>query len=186
MTEEPPSTGPNIGDRVAVILHDTRWQDGLEAVDLARRAAAAALTCPEARAGAESGELALVLADDELVRELNHRYRGRDAPTNVLSFAGLDADGPALPGMPRLLGDVVLARETVFREAAEQGKRPGDHLAHLVIHGVLHLLGWEHDSEPAAGRMEALERAILAEMGIADPYSPAAPLAAGAVGRAGS
>lgn len=168
MSEDPPSTG----DEIAVVLRDARWLDACDAATLARRAAAAALARPEARSEVEGRELTLVLADDALVRALNRRYRGRDAPTNVLSFADLDLDAPSPPGMPRTLGDVVVARETVLREAAEQGKRPGDHLAHLVVHGVLHLLGWDHEGEPEAERMEALERSILGEMGIADPYLP--------------
>lgn len=192
MTEEPPSTGPSTHDEIAVILRDARWHEVLDAEALARRAAAAALARPEVRsrragAEAEGWELALVLADDGLVRELNRRYRGRDAPTNVLSFADVDAEGPRAAGMPRLLGDVVLARETVLREAADQGKRPGDHLAHLVVHGILHLLGWDHESESEAERMEALERSILDDMGIADPYLAAeGGLVAHAQGRSGS
>ncbi|MEE8536338.1 MAG: rRNA maturation RNase YbeY, partial [Kiloniellales bacterium] len=85
------------------------------------------------------------------------------------------------PGQPRLLGDVVLARETVLREAAEQGKPAGDHLMHLVVHGLLHLLGYDHDVARRAGEMEALETAVLAELGIPDPYvigeTPRGPVA---------
>lgn len=122
----------------------------------------------------------MVLADDRLVRSLNREYRGRDTATNVLSFAGLD--GPAEPGTPRLLGDVVLARETVVREACEQGKTPADHLAHLVVHGVLHLLGYDHQTTTQAETMEDLERAVLAGLGVADPYlspEPAGPSSPG-------
>jgi len=106
-------------------------------------------------------ELSVTLADDAAVHALNRRWRGRDAPTNVLSFAS---------GERPLLGDVVLAYETVAREAAEQGKSLADHLAHLVTHGVLHLLGFDHEVEHEAEAMEALERRVLAGIGIADPY----------------
>jgi len=119
-----------------------------------------------------------MLADDATLRRLNRDYRGKDKPTNVLAFplafplAG--RGGKATPGNmvlgDLLLGDVVLALETVQAEAAAQGKSVGDHLAHLVVHGVLHLLGHDHVRATAAARMEALERRILAAMGIADPY----------------
>jgi probable rRNA maturation factor len=108
-----------------------------------------------------------VLADDASVQDLNARWRGKDAPTNVLAFA---SDEPPAKGKPVLLGDVVLAYETVSREAKEQGKRLADHLRHLVIHGVLHLLGYDHIKATPAKRMEALETRILASLGVADPY----------------
>jgi probable rRNA maturation factor len=112
-------------------------------------------------------ELSVVLGDDRLVRGLNRRWRGKDAPTNVLSFASAE---PARAGRPLLLGDVVLAYETVAREAEEQGKPLADHLRHLVTHGVLHLLGFDHAAEAEAQRMEALERRVLAKLGVPDPY----------------
>ena len=117
----------------------------------------------------EAVELAVVLADDAAVRALNRRHRGKDAPTNVLSFP------PAFlpPAGPRPLGDVILALETVRREAAEQGKTGADHLRHLVVHGVLHLSGYDHEIEAEAEEMEALERAVLAGLGVADPYAEA-------------
>lgn len=111
----------------------------------------------------------IVLTDDTEQRELNRRWRGQDAPTNVLSFATADAAPP--PGAPVLLGDVVLAFETVAREATEQAKPLADHLRHLVVHGVLHLIGFDHDSEAEAAVMEAREAAILTRLGVPDPYS---------------
>ena len=167
MTEDPGSTSVDI----AVVARDPRWRlaaPGAEA--LARRAAEAVFRHLAGRPGLEGPlEAAVVLADDALLRDLNRTYRGRDRPTNVLSFGGPDA--MEMPGGPRLLGDVVLARETLVREAAEQGKPLGHHLTHLVVHGVLHLLGYDHDAEPRAGEMETLEAAILADLGIADPYA---------------
>jgi probable rRNA maturation factor len=115
-------------------------------------------------------ELAIVLADDRAVARLNRRFRGKRGPTNVLSFPARASDAGNPPGIPLMLGDVVLALETVLREAAEQQKPVADHLAHLVVHGVLHLIGYDHASEADACRMEALEKSILAELGVPDPY----------------
>jgi probable rRNA maturation factor len=131
-----------------------------------------------AAAGAvdRSAELSLVLADDALVRSLNRRWRGQDKPTNVLSFAAEDGPATATPSpLPRLLGDVVLAFETVSAEAAAQEKPLADHLRHLVVHGVLHLLGFDHVVEAEALRMEALETRILAGLGVPDPYRERPP-----------
>ena len=167
MTEDPGSTSVDI----AVVARDPRWRlaaPGAEA--LARRAAEAVFRHLAGRPGLEGPlEAAVVLADDALLRDLNRTYRGRDRPTNVLSFG--DPDAIETPGGPKLLGDVVLARETLVREAAEQGKPLDHHLTHLVVHGVLHLLGYDHDAEPGAAEMETLETAILADLGIADPYA---------------
>jgi probable rRNA maturation factor len=101
------------------------------------------------------------------VRALNRRWRGRDSATNVLSFPSGETGAG---GRAVLLGDVVLAYETVAREAAAQGKTLADHLAHLVAHGVLHLLGFDHAEDAEARRMESLERRVLARLGVADPY----------------
>jgi len=134
----------------------------------------AALATLAAIYDAEDGpaELSVVLADDALVQQLNRDYRGKDKPTNVLSFALTEAEEPEPEeGMPVLLGDVILAFETVRREAAEQSKSPDDHLTHLVVHGVLHLLGYDHETDDEAEEMEALETRLLASFGIADPYA---------------
>lgn len=113
-----------------------------------------------------AGSITVALADDATVRDLNRRFRGKDAPTNVLSFPSGQMPGPGI-----CLGDVVLAAETLRREAAAEGKPAGDHFAHLTIHGILHLLGYDHDSQEEAERMESLEVAILADLGIGDPYA---------------
>jgi probable rRNA maturation factor len=112
-------------------------------------------------AGIADAEISVVLASDAAVRALNQRWRSKDAPTNVLSFAS---------GEPHLLGDIVLAFETVAREAHEQGKPFAHHLRHLIVHGVLHLLGYDHDRPRDATRMENRERHILAGFDIPDPY----------------
>lgn len=132
--------------------------------------------CPVAVALHEKGvefELSVVLADNAMVQTLNRDYRGKDKPTNVLSFAQLDGeDGweePALPG-PCVLGDLILAFETVRDEAAEAGKSLESHFSHLVIHGMLHLLGYDHIEEDEAEEMESLEIQILSGFGIKNPY----------------
>jgi probable rRNA maturation factor len=146
--------------RVALAMPCAGWKAARpDVAALARRAARAALR-GAGRPDADA-ELSLVLADDATVHALNARWRKQDKPTNVLSFPG---------GDPVLLGDVVLAFETVRREAVEQGKTLGDHLSHLVVHGVLHLLGFDHRKRREAEAMETLERRVLAGLGIADPY----------------
>ena len=130
-----------------------------------RRAAEAAMLDNDA----PPSEISVVLSDDEHIRELNKHHRGMDKPTNVLSFPAARMKTPA--GAPRILGDVVLAYETVAREAAEESKPIENHLTHLVVHGVLHLLGYDHEDDDEAEMMEARERQILAKLGIPDPYA---------------
>ncbi len=112
-------------------------------------------------------ELSLLLANDAGVRELNRAWRGIDEPTNVLSFPG---SGAPTPDGVRHLGDIALAFETVAREAEAEGKSLAHHVAHLIVHGVLHLLGLDHGTDEEADAMEALEIRALAGLGIADPY----------------
>ena len=112
----------------------------------------------------------VTLTDDDSQQALNRAWRGKDAPTNVLAFQAADPAVPTPPGAPLLLGDVVLAYGTVQREAAEQQKLLADHLRHLVVHGVLHLLGYDHVEAGDAAAMEAREIAILAELGVPNPY----------------
>ncbi|HEY4561011.1 MAG TPA: rRNA maturation RNase YbeY [Lysobacter sp.] len=115
-------------------------------------------------------EMAIRIVAPDEGRELNRTYRGKDYATNVLSFPAELPEGlPEDVELP-LLGDLVICADVVAREAAEQGKRPADHWAHLVVHGTLHLLGWDHEAEEEAEAMEAREREILAGLGIADPY----------------
>ena len=150
-------------------LHDTAWLDAC--ADLEHRARATVSAVLRHLAIDEPLEISLVFTDDAEQRVLNRDWRGKDRPTNVLSFPNMDDDGPAVPGLPRLLGDVVLARETVAREAGEQGKTLADHTTHLLVHGTLHLLGYDHETAADAAEMEALERDVLKGLGVADPYA---------------
>lgn len=159
-------TGVDTG--VDVIVESALWDAVPEAEALARRAALAALP-----AGRPPGALCVVLADDAAVQALNARFRGRDAPTNVLSFPAVPSP-VAHPGGatgPTPLGDVVLAFETVQAEAARDDKPFAHHLMHLVVHGVLHLLGHDHMTDSDADLMEARERDILASLAVPDPYA---------------
>lgn len=142
---------------IAIQLHDARWKALLKPYCKTVRAACEAAVKP--RKG-KTLEMAVVLADDAFVRELNHQYRGKDKPTNVLSF----------PGEGDYLGDVVLARETLEREAQEQGKSIRHHALHLLVHGTLHLQGHDHMKEKEAQAMEALEIKILKTLGVSNPY----------------
>ena len=120
-------------------------------------------------------DLAIRIVGSKEGRALNHHYRGKDYATNVLSFPAEIAEGVKMPKgvkMP-LLGDLVICAPVVAREAKEQKKPLTAHYAHLTVHGALHLLGWDHEDEREAEAMEQLEREILAELGIADPYQPA-------------
>ena len=111
-------------------------------------------------------DLAIRIVDEREGQALNRDYRGKDYATNVLSFPAELPEGVKLP----LLGDLVICAPVVAREAAEQGKPVAAHYAHLTVHGVLHLLGWDHEHDKDAEAMEQLEREVLAELGLPDPY----------------
>ena len=146
---------------IEVEIEQPAWTDALpEAGAVAERAALAAL-------GGVEGDVVVLLTDDDAVRELNARFRDQDRPTNVLSFPGADM---AIPGQAPHLGDLVLAFGVCVAEAEAQGKTLADHLSHLTVHGVLHLIGRDHEAETEAEAMEGEERSILASLGVADPY----------------
>ena len=115
-------------------------------------------------------EISVRIVDEPEMRNLNRDYRGKDRPTNVLAFPAGDP-GFLPPGETPLLGDIVVCAGVVAREAQEQGKRPEHHWSHMLVHGTLHLLGHDHADDDEAQAMESLERRILAEFGIADPYA---------------
>jgi probable rRNA maturation factor len=148
-----------------VVTGPGEWSRVVDVEVLARRAIDAALAV--AMAQAAPMELSLLLTDDAGIRELNRTWRGFDKPTNVLSFPG---SGSPSPDGVRHLGDIAVAFDTVAREAETEGKSLGDHLTHLIVHGTLHLFGYDHEKDEEAEGMEALETKALAQLGIADPY----------------
>jgi probable rRNA maturation factor len=165
---------------VDVLISAAAWSRALpSAAAVCRKAARAAWAggAPAAlKRRAAATELSVVLATDAAIRKLNATYRGKDKPTNVLSFPAGDGNAPAAHvGAPGevILGDVVVAYGTVAKEANESGKPLKDHLSHMVVHGVLHLLGYDHEAAPDAETMESLETKILSELGVPDPYSDA-------------
>lgn len=143
---------------IEVEIDDEAWQDAVADVGrVVERAASVAL-------GDTEGDVVVLLADDAHVQQINAQFRDKDRPTNVLSFPAPDSARPHL-------GDLILAYGVCAAEAADQGKSLSDHLSHLIIHGVLHLLGHDHQADDEAEAMEAEERRLLASLGIADPYS---------------
>ena len=150
---------------VDIEIADVAWG---EVGDIARRAGKAALE--KVADNSASLEVAVRLASDDEVHHLNREYRGKDSPTNVLSFESGIKPETWPRGQPRPVGDIILGYGVVSREAAEQGKSLENHLCHLIVHGVLHLAGFDHQDDVAAEKMEELEVKILAEMGIENPY----------------
>jgi len=115
-----------------------------------------------------SAEISIVLADDIFIQDLNQRYRGKDKPTNVLSFPATDDPQEATEHM--ILGDVIISYQTLQRESEEQSKTMEAHMVHMLVHGILHLIGYDHQDSQEAEKMEALEVGLLKEMGYANPY----------------
>jgi probable rRNA maturation factor len=147
---------------IEVEIEDEAWTATLpDAVAVVERAATLAL-------GAVEGDVVVLLTDDAAMHDLNLRFRDRDRPTNVLSFPAAESAAPHL-------GDLVLAHGVCAAEAGAQGKSLADHLTHLTVHGVLHLLGRDHVDAVEAEAMEAEERTLLASLGVADPYRPHDP-----------
>jgi probable rRNA maturation factor len=144
------------------------WPDEAMLTALVERSVAAAFAELGPSRPGES-ELGVIFTDDLRIRELNAGWRGKDQATNVLSFPAFPEtkSGP----LPPLLGDIVLAAETVSGEAALEGKPIENHISHLVVHGLLHLVGYDHEIDAEAEEMEALERRILARLAIPDPYA---------------
>lgn len=167
----------NTRSQITVEAPCLEWRAGLGDCNALCRGAVLAALASAPMEGLEAViEIGIRLTDDAESRALNQRYRGVDAPTNVLSFpmtaCAPGAPPPPLPSdLPLALGDVVLAFETVRAEAGAQGKTLADHLGHLVVHGVLHLLGHDHRDDAEALAMEQLETAVLAGIGVADPYT---------------
>jgi len=159
------------GLKIDVLVDSEQWKRAATAKAVIRRALRQAATTLSTK----TAELAIVLTDDAAMRRLNRNWRGVDAPTNVLSFATKNpGDQPdqrlGSPLVGNHLGDIVLAYETVKREARREGKPFDHHLAHLVVHGFLHLIGYDHGNDAQAHRMETTERAILRDLAVPDPY----------------
>ncbi|UUX52226.1 rRNA maturation RNase YbeY [Nisaea acidiphila] len=168
MAEQDPPEDPEQPDShldIAVAVPNPAWTEALpDAEAICVSSAAAAIGKPQ-----RPTEVSIVLSSDADVRDLNRDFRGKDKPTNVLSFPSGLASGV---GGTDMLGDVILAFETVAMEAERDGKTLDSHLRHLVVHGVLHLLGFDHETDEEASAMEGREIEILAAFGIRDPYSP--------------
>jgi probable rRNA maturation factor len=166
MPEDIISGDGNVPVDIDISVEAGNWADEASLTRLVDRAVAAAF----AETGvAGRSELSVVFSDDSHIQKLNAGWRGKDKPTNVLSFPAfpLVQGGP----LPPMLGDIVLAAETVAREAALEDKPVENHITHLVIHGLLHLLGYDHETDTEAEAMEAIERAALARLAIPDPYA---------------
>jgi probable rRNA maturation factor len=150
------------------------WQAEPDAETVIHRAIATAAEMVDA--DISETELAIMLTDDAGIRTLNSNWRGIDKPTNVLSFPALQPSGPRGPDdAPRMLGDIAIAYETTRSEADEEQKPFDHHLSHLAVHGFLHLIGYDHEKDDDAEAMEALEREILSQLGIPDPYADPDP-----------
>src|SRR5262245_13054866 len=159
--------GARTAPAIEILVDSARWNGRRGVQPLLRRAIAGASTALPAKAARSTSgaELAIVLTDDSAIRELNRTWRGKDEPTNVLAFPTDPQTGPH-----RLLGDVVVAYETLAREAKTERKPFDSHRAQLAVHGFLHLCGYDHETDRQAAAMERLETAILARLGIPDPY----------------
>lgn len=152
---------------VEIVRQGGDWRS-FEALEAMIHQAAAALARHADCASADRKEASIVLAGDGMLRDLNRTYRGKDSPTNVLSFPFQAPRGGDSRGY---LGDVVISVDTVRREADELNVVPAHHVQHLVVHGLLHLLGHDHETDAEAEQMERLEAEILAKIGLADPYA---------------
>ncbi len=153
-----------------VVVAADCWQSEPDAEATVQRAIIAASQATDAEVG--NAEVAVMLTDDATIRTFNKDFRGKDAPTNVLSFPAPEMDvSDAEDAAPRALGDIAIAYETLRREADEEAKPFLHHLSHLAVHGFLHLVGYDHETDEEAEEMEALEVAILAQLGIPDPYA---------------
>jgi probable rRNA maturation factor len=173
-----PTTGHPMTGRleIDVIVDIPAWLEAVPtAEELCRRSAVAAIMA--SGAVRTEAEASVVLSNDARIRALNAAYRGKDEATNVLAFPATDVverRAAGTVGPPLTIGDVVVAFETACAEAMLEGKSIEDHLSHLVVHGMLHLLGYDHQTEDEAAKMEGMEVAVLASLGVADPYSSVA------------
>jgi probable rRNA maturation factor len=157
------TAGSRSGPSIDIVVASSLWNGARSSKAIVRRAIRAASAMAEAQ-----GALAVLLADDSAIRTLNRDWRGKDAATNVLAFP---AGGTVPDATVRPLGDIAIAYETLVREAQVQQIPFGHHLAHLAVHGFLHLVGYDHKAKAEAETMEALEIAILARLDVPNPYA---------------
>ncbi|ANG98214.1 MULTISPECIES: rRNA maturation RNase YbeY [Brucella] len=153
--------------QIDIMIEAGNWPDETVLEGLVKRSVEAAWD--NLRLKPAESELSLVFTDDASIRKINAEWRNKDKPTNVLSFPAYPVKAGEQPGP--MLGDIIVARETVEREALEEGKPLDNHLSHLVVHGFLHLLGYDHETEEEAEEMERREREILHALAIPDPYA---------------
>lgn len=158
---------------IQISIEEGAWPSEAHLAEMSERVLGAAAEClrteekqPFPKTGAP--EVSLVFTNDESIRAINAEWRGQDKPTNVLSFPAFPVTPGKMPGP--MLGDIIFAEETLTREAADLGKSFDDHLTHLMVHGFLHLFGYDHMADEEAEKMEGLETRILAELGLSDPY----------------
>lgn len=172
----PTSAGPSVDLGLSIEAGD--WGDPADLEARAGEVLAAAM-CDLSENEAqpfpdEPPEVSLVLGDDEMVKAINSEWRGQAKPTNVLSFPAFELTPGGMPGP--MLGDIILARETIEREASELGKPVDEHIAHLIVHGFLHLFGYDHIENDDAEKMEAIETRILISLDLSDPYGCSEPV----------
>lgn len=171
MKRMPARGGASKGERgLLLLVEEESWRREEAALRLIRRAARRAVAIPpqgqpEKARRERPRSVTILLTDDEAMRRLNATFRGRNRPTNVLSF-------PAPPGHGAALGDIAMGYGVVAREARAQSKSLAGHAAHLAVHGILHLLGYDHEKPGEARMMEAIETKLLADLGLPDPYAP--------------
>lgn len=154
-----------------IIIKDTRWNSAIDNCE--HFASTLSKAVFKHLRITNSTEISVLFTSDAAIQILNRDYRGKDKPTNVLSFAqNEDCDDPlfSIPGEPKHIGDIILAYETIHREAEEQNKSLENHLSHMIIHGTLHLLGYDHEDDEEANIMQDLEIKILSGQGIKNPY----------------
>jgi probable rRNA maturation factor len=165
--EEPDTVREEPDPTVDILIESEAWQELPDAEYVARQAIAAAASGADIR----RAEVSVLLCDDDTIAALNGRWRGQEKPTNVLSFPAHPSHGSVMLQEKMPLGDIAVAYETLVREAGESGRTASAHLSHLVVHGFLHLVGYDHETDDEADEMEGLERDILARIGVADPYA---------------
>ncbi len=158
-------------DEIEVLVEEERWHECTSSFDFVNEAAKLALSAGKEPALSSPVNLSILFSTDKHIRELNKTYRGFDKPTNVLAFPAEGNAAGTLKDEKTHLGDIILAFETVLKEANEQNKTPASHITHLVIHGVLHLMGYDHTTSSEAMKMEQLEVQLMIKLGLTDPYA---------------